>query len=238
MKKVITVCAILLSFVLEAQQPGEFIDKRDGKTYKTTVIGTQTWMAENLNSVTFRNGDTIQEAKSNEQWLEASKARKPAWCYYENRAIQDDSINGSNYGKLYNWYVVNDARGLAPIGWHIPTDDEWTILINSCGNLDKKNSNIQQTNCINMISKDGWTQFIGENSVGMNVSPSGFRSDENVDPSNLFNTGEFGLVGIEANFWSSTEIDYNQSKYRLFHRETISTNGKKGDGMSVRCLKN
>ncbi len=79
--------------------------------FKTVVIGNQVWMAENLNVSTFCNGDTIPEIRNNADWLNAGYLGKPAWCYYEN-----DSNNGKTYGKLYNWYAVNDPRGLAPKG--------------------------------------------------------------------------------------------------------------------------
>ena len=91
--------------------------------YKTVTIGTQIWMKENLNVSTFRNGDPIPEAKTAEEWQAAGEAKQPAWCYYDN-----DSKNGVKYGKLYNWYAVNDSRGLAPVGWHVPDNDEWEVL--------------------------------------------------------------------------------------------------------------
>jgi uncharacterized protein (TIGR02145 family) len=119
MKKIFTICTILLSFVIEAQQTGEFIDKPDGKKYKTTVIGGQVWMAENLNVSKFRNGDPIPEAKTAEEWASAVRYDIAARCYYDN-----DPKNGEIYGKLYNSYAINDPRGLAPLGWHIPTDSE------------------------------------------------------------------------------------------------------------------
>jgi TolA-binding protein len=97
-------------------------------SYKSVKIGTQTWMAENLNVSTFRNGDPIMEAKTNEEWEKAGKEGKPAWCNYEN-----DPKNGAKYGKLYNWYAVNDPRGLAPAGWHVPSDAEWTTLGDQLG---------------------------------------------------------------------------------------------------------
>lgn len=96
--------------------------------YKTVTIGTQVWMKENLNVSTFRNGDPIPEAKTDEEWKAAGDAKQPAWCYYDN-----DPNNGAKYGKLYNWYAVNDSRGLAPEGWHVPTDQEWTDLIGFLG---------------------------------------------------------------------------------------------------------
>jgi hypothetical protein len=82
------------------------------------------WMTKNLDVSTFRNGDPIPEAKSEKEWENAAKNQKPAWCYYDN-----DVQNGKKYGKLYNWYAVNDSRGLAPKGYHIPSESEWNLTI-------------------------------------------------------------------------------------------------------------
>jgi uncharacterized protein (TIGR02145 family) len=92
------------------------------------TLGDQVWSASNLDVVTFRNGDSIPEARLKEAWEKAGKERKPAWCYYEN-----DSEKGEIYGRLYNWYAVNDPRGFCPKGWHVPTNDEWIILENFLG---------------------------------------------------------------------------------------------------------
>ena len=81
-------------------------------------------MKNNLSVVTFRNGDTIPEAKTDEEWNQARFAEKPAWCYVKNSPGSD-----SLFGRLYNWYAVTDPRGLAPAGWHIPSYDEWTALM-------------------------------------------------------------------------------------------------------------
>ena len=86
-------------------------------------FGSQTWMARNLDVINFRNGDPIPQAISNEAWKAAGKQGKPAWCYYNN-----DSTTRSKYGRMYNWYAVNDSRGLAPQGWHIPSNQEWIAL--------------------------------------------------------------------------------------------------------------
>jgi uncharacterized protein (TIGR02145 family) len=88
------------------------------------IIGSQVWMAKNLNISKFNNGDTIHYAKTNYEWQVASENKQPAWCFYDN-----DPRNGIRYGKLYNWYAVNDVRGLSPKGWHIPSDKEWDSLI-------------------------------------------------------------------------------------------------------------
>ena len=89
----------------------------------TVTIGTQTWAIANLNVNNFRNGDSIPEAKTNKEWVTAGESGKPAWCYYNN-----DPANGKKYGKLYNWYAVNDPRGLAPAGWTLPSDADWVKL--------------------------------------------------------------------------------------------------------------
>src|SRR5688500_248117 len=89
-------------------------------------IGGQTWMTSNLDVSTFRNGDSIPEVTSAEAWVKAAKEGKPAWCYYQNDP-------GKSYGRLYNWYAVNDSRGLAPVGWHIPTNEEWILLEETVG---------------------------------------------------------------------------------------------------------
>jgi uncharacterized protein (TIGR02145 family) len=114
--------------------------------YKTVTIGTQVWMKENLNVSTFRNGDPIPEAKTDEEWKAAGDAKQPAWCYYNN-----DPKNGTKYGKLYNWYAVNDSRGLAPEGWHVPTDEEWTVLIGYLGGEKDITKKIKSTS--------GWNSY-------------------------------------------------------------------------------
>lgn len=110
---------------------GYFIDTRDKKKYVVVKIGTQEWLAENLNVHHFRNGEIIPEATTREEWKEAGENEQPVWCYYNN-----DPENGKNYGKLYNWFAVNDPRNICPEGWHVSTDDEWTILTNYLGGED------------------------------------------------------------------------------------------------------
>ena len=91
----------------------------------TIKIGNQTWATRNLNLETYRNGEVIPQVQDANAW---ANLRTGAWCYYEN-----NTANGSSYGKLYNWYAVNDPRGLAPKGYHIPSDAEWTILSDNLG---------------------------------------------------------------------------------------------------------
>lgn len=122
--------------IVKKEQSSQSYQVTQTGSFKSVKIGAQTWMAENLNVSTFRNGDPIPEVKTNEEWEKAGKEGKPAWCYYDN-----DPVNSSKYGKLYNWFAVNDPRGLAPEGWHIPRVDEWNTLKNYLSvNHEKKNS--------------------------------------------------------------------------------------------------
>lgn len=164
---------------------------------QTVKIGKQKWMAENLNVDKFRNGEPIPEAKTQEEWLNASTKQQPVWCYYDFRAVQSDPTNGDKYGKLYNLYAVSDPRGLCPSGWHVPSDDEWTMLTNALGGEKFAGDKIKSTT--------GWKIYYnGTNSSGFNGLPGGFYCSQ-VNP----NTGEddmvFSGIGDVAYWWSSTE---------------------------------
>jgi uncharacterized protein (TIGR02145 family) len=188
--------------------------------YKFIKIGMQTWMSENLNVSTFRNGDPIPEIKTNEEWEKAYKEGKPAWCYYDN-----DSKNGIKYGKLYNWHAVNDSRGLAPHGWHVPTDAEWIMLSNYLGKDAGKK----------MKSTSGW------NKNGNGTNESGFSG---LPGGSCF--GNFHDIGNYGYWWSSTEnfSDFTTPREMIFPRhlginsdDLKSYGGTKEPGYSVRCVK-
>src|ERR1700722_3733737 len=158
-----------------------------GQTEDT--IGSQVWSSVNLNVTIFRNGDKIPEAETNDEWNKASKEGTPSWCYYNK-----DSINGSKYGKLYNWYAVNDKRGLAPKGWHIPSDKEWGTLVNYLRGdttTEKEDTSIGYK----IKSMTGWEYYgNGINSCGFSALPGGLRLE-----------GPFYELGKSATFWSSTD---------------------------------
>ena len=186
-------------------------------------IGKQVWMSENLNVETFRNGDPILHAKTAEEWEKAGKNKQPAWCYYDNRSVQNDPENGENYGKLYNWYAVADSRGLAPKGWHIPTDDEWTVLTNFLGGEQGAGAMLK--------SKTGWSNNgNGTNSSGFNGLPGGFRNYD----------GTFGSIGKDGYWWSSTEYSTEDARLRglIYNSGNVYRDySSKGRGFSVRCLR-
>ena len=126
------------------------------------TIGNQIWMNKNLNVDKFRNGDAIPYAKYELDWIEARKNKKPAYGYYDN-----NPNNEFKYGKMYNWYAVNDDRGLAPDGWKIPTIQEWEILINFTGGDEIAGEKMKSTS-------ENWKDFgCGDNSSGFTVEPGG-----------------------------------------------------------------
>ncbi|MFN5318754.1 MAG: fibrobacter succinogenes major paralogous domain-containing protein [Bacteroidia bacterium] len=185
---------------------------------QTVTIGTQVWMTKNLDVTIFRNGDPISQAKTNEEWEKAWKNEQPAWCYYDN-----DPKNGEKYGKLYNWYAVNDPRGLAPVGYHIPSDAEWGKLVDYLGGEEKAGAK--------MKSKTGWNEDgNGTNSSGFSGLPGGYRG---------YN-GAFLNVGLYGNWWSSSEVITKFARYRSLiygNGPVYRLDGNKGGGFSVRCLR-
>jgi uncharacterized protein (TIGR02145 family) len=144
-----------------AQQYGALKDTRDGKVYKTVKIGTQTWMAENLNTDRFRNGDLIPQIHSEAEWKTYLEAQEPAWCY-----TNFNSKNGITFGKLYNWYALMDERGLAPKGFHIPEISEWDTLINYLGGAEKAVHKLRTRSGWGKDGKEG-----GTNSSGFSAFP-------------------------------------------------------------------
>ena len=165
-------------FTLRTGKSFSQVTDYDGNTYKTVKIGKQIWMAENLNVSHYRNGDIIPEVKNPDEW---SKLTTGAWCYYEN-----DSENGKTYGKLYNWFAVNDPRGLAPEGWHIPTDAEWTHLTEYLGGkeIEKTYQGIYYWEIADVGGKLKATTLWkspnegATNSSGFTAFPGGYRYDD------------------------------------------------------------
>ena len=182
------------------------------------VIGTQQWMRENLDVLTYRNGDIIPQVTDPTAWAALTTG---AWCYYNN-----DVANGAIYGKLYNWYAVNDPRGLAPTGWHVPTDDEWTTLTTRLGGTTVAGGKMK------VAGTTSWTtpNTGATNESGFAGLPGGFRSTN----------GSFYDVGSFGYWWSSTEdyATYAWLRDLLYINGVIDrASGSKRDGFSVRCLR-
>lgn len=190
----------------------------DGNIYRTVKIGTQVWMAENLKVKHYQNGDLIENVTSDSDWIKLSTG---AWCIYSN-----DTIYGKMYGNLYNWYAVNDARKLAPKGWHIATDEEWTTLTNYLGGKIKAGGKLKEAGTTHWETPNTGAT----NKVMFCALPGGYR----------YNNGWFSDGGYYGYWWSSTNINtkYAWSRYLIFGNSLMNReNNMKLDGYSVRCVK-
>lgn len=188
-----------------------FYSDLDGNTYNVNTFGSQIFMTSDLQVTKYRNGDEIPKVSFG-GW---SSLTTGAWCYF---------MNDKSKGVLYNWYAVNDPRGLAPDGWHIPNDGEWATLSSYLGGDDFSGKK--------MKSKTDWlNNGNGTNESGFNGFPRGIREFEN---------GSFCYFGVSGFWWSRTAKNSANANYRqlgYFHDKLINNNREKSDGMSVRCLK-
>ena len=212
-----------------------------GNTFEWINYGTQDWSIENAEVVTYRDGTEISQVTDNTEWANLTTG---AWCYYDNDPTK---------GKLYNWYAVagihdNDPntpnKEFAPVGWHVPTNAEWTELENY---LIANGYNYDGTTSENKIAKamastTGWNNstITGtpgndqslNNSSGFNAFPEGYRSSH----------GSFGSEGYDAVFWSSAELEANSAGFRNLSNFRINLDRSndffyKRNGNSVRLVK-
>ena len=190
---------------------------QEGNVYKTIFIGTQEWMAENLKTTIYRNGNAIDNVTDNAQWVSLTTG---AWALYNN-----DSQFDCPYGKLYNWYAVVDPRHVCPTGWHEPTDGEWTILTDYLG-VSVAGGKMKSTGLQYWIDPNQ----DATNESGFSGLPGGYRSYD----------GNFSTVGIGGFWWSSSESLTTTAWFRYLSYDSGSAsqaNGSKEDGISVRCLR-
>jgi len=205
---------------------------------KTVLIGNKEWMNYNLNVDKFRNGDPIPRAETDEEWLEATKNKQPAWCYLDN-----DPLNGEKFGKLYNWYAVNDPRGLAPPGWKIPSDEDWTDLINFV-------SGSYAHHYEERFAMDRNWPFSGDRYDGMGLLGQGLGGMRKIGF--YGDSVQFINGGNVVYFWTSTEHDvdtaliYNFSYSEYFMGSEFEVDYEMGElrrfpinkhhGSNVRCV--
>jgi uncharacterized protein (TIGR02145 family) len=204
----------------------------DGNEYKTIQIGNQIWMAENLKVTHYRNSDPMPNVTGNSEWVGLSTG---AYCYYAN-----NSANNETYGALYNWFAVDDPRGLAPEGWRVPTDEDFKQLEMFLG-MSESEANSTDWRGTNEGSKlagraDLWNDGILENDSEFNTSgfslfPAGGR---------YYPNGVFNHLGIQGDLWSSTENNGTDAFSRVLHHNYTSiyrSYGTKNYGFSIRCVK-
>lgn len=177
-------------------------------------IGGQVWMKKNLNVSRYRNGDLIPQVSDPTQWRNLTTG---AWCYFAN-----NTANGTIYGKLYNWFAVNDPRGLAPVGYHVPSNAEWTTLISFLGS--DAGGKMKATTLWDSPNTGA------TNSSGFTGLPGGFRDQY----------GSFYDVGRFGDWSSSSEISITEAWGRSLYYggSGVGTSYyRKNFGQSVRCLR-
>jgi uncharacterized protein (TIGR02145 family) len=196
----------------------------DGNIYNTVTIGTQVWMAENLKVTKYRNGDPIPNVTDNNSW---NLLRTDAYCDYDN-----DITKVSTYGRLYNWFAVNDNRKIAPAGWHVPSNEEWATLGAYLGGNKVAGGKMKEPGTAHWILPNP----VADSSCGFKGLPGGIRTSyENI-------IGEFHYVGQIGAFWSSTPRGESEAWMRfLTNYDQVLSMGElstfKIFGYSVRCIK-
>ncbi len=216
--------AIVLSSNKDKADNKNFVTDIDGNKYTTVTIGTQVWMVENLKVTRYRNGDLIPYVSDNKSWNELTS---DACCNYDN-----DSSNASTYGRLYNWYAVNDSRKLAPTGWHVPSDKEWAALEAYLGANNIAGGKMKEKGTAHWVSPNP----VAETNCGFKGLPGGIRTSYDNHP------GVFAYIGQIGAFWSSTNRSESEAWMRfLTSYDKVLSSGElptyKIFGYSVRCIK-
>lgn len=213
---------IILFFILEIliiQNQAQTVTDYDGNIYNTVTIGTQIWLKENLKVTHYQNGDTIPIVNDSIQW---KNLQTGAYCNYNNI----DS-NYNTYGRYYNWYAVSDNRKIAPVGWHVATDAEWTTLINYLGGVYMAGGKLKESGTVHWQYPNAGAT----NQSLFTALPGGWRSSTD---------GSFGYIRFYGDLWTSTESSTSSAwLYSLYYNdESIIIGGEnKKQGLPVRCIK-
>jgi uncharacterized protein (TIGR02145 family) len=214
---------------------GSVVDQ-DGNTYATIVIGTQEWMAENLRTTTYRNGDPIPNVTDNTQWQGLTTG---AWAHYNH-----DSQYENPYGKLYNGYAVNDPRNVCPVGWHVPSEAEWNTLIGYLDpdyNPEASGGGMPHSSTAGGVMKSTGTQYWNAPNEGA-TNVSGFSGVG----SGLINFyGSHTLMGRQMDWWSSSAICTGPTGPECYRTRGLDSETswvyRKGAqwryGLPIRCLR-
>ncbi len=202
----------------------------DGNVYNAIKIGDQWWMVENLKVTQYRNGDAIPVVTDSSEWSDLTTG---AYCMYDNNAS-----NADTYGYLYNWYAVDDNRGLGPEGWHIPTDDDWKELEMYLGMSQSEADSIggRGTDEGGKLKEAGTSHWRDPNTGATNESgftalPGGFR---------LIYPGDYNDIASAADYWSSSlRNNTHVWNRRLYYTQSGIRRGytQKRYGFSVRCVR-
>jgi uncharacterized protein (TIGR02145 family) len=199
-----------------------------GYDYATVLIGDQCWFAENLRSENYENGDAIPSNLSDSEWSSTTSGAvavygEDAGCddYSPDIDACDPAQSLEEYGRLYNWYAIDDARGLCPSSWHVPTDGEWTLMTDELGGESIAGGQMKTTY--------GWYQGgNGTNSTGFSGLPGGYR----------VSNGSFDSAGGNGVWWSSSPLgSVAWNRYLNYYEDVFRINSSLRSGFSVRCVR-
>ena len=205
------------SFPITVYSSSTNVTDADGNVYSTVTIGTQVWMASNLKVTKYKDGTAIPLVADNTAW---SALSTPGYCWYNN----DATINKNTYGALYNWYTVNTGK-LCPVGWHVPSNPEWTLLTNLLGGVEVAGDKLKE---IGVVHWTGSNNIRATNETGFTFLPAGWRKD----------VGTFGMIGSAGYIWNSTQYSTNLAVSVLISDSyAYNYNTDKLFGFSVRCIK-
>jgi uncharacterized protein (TIGR02145 family) len=194
----------------------------DGNEYRTVQMGNQVWFAENLRSSTYRNGDSIPGGLTDEEWASTTSGAQTVYGEGTTAVLEgsaDEVENLEKYGRLYNWYAVNDPRGLCPSGYHVPSDADWQKLVDELGGEEVAGEALKDDR-----------KWDGTNSSGFSALPGGNR---------YYVYGYFYLQGDYGDWWSSSP-DGSLAWYRTLYSGASNVYRSANDarsGFSVRCVR-
>jgi uncharacterized protein (TIGR02145 family) len=218
------------------------VTDRDGNVYTTVKIGTQEWTVENLRTTKYNDGTVITNITSIATWVACSSSHAPAFCYYNN-TTNADTIK--KWGALYNWYAV-DTKKLAPAGWHVPTDSEWTIMENylvlNGYNWDGTRDTARYNEIAkSLAAKTEWYKSSTTGTIGCDLTLNNRSGFSALPGGFLYFNGYFDFGGNLGFWWSATESGESGAYYRLLYCGSDylgRTSYYKSCGISVRLVKN
>lgn len=219
-KKLLLTPVAIVAVAITALQ-AQNVKDIDGNTYAVVTIGKQIWMAENLRTTKFNDGTSIPLIKGESAWTVLhGELNKPAFSWYND----DPTIDNGIYGALYNWWAVKSNK-LCPKGWHIPTDEEWTILTDFLGGDTIAGGKLKSTGTKHWLAPNTGAT----NETKFNALPAGYHSF----------LGPYLYKGAVTYFWSSTEYDLHNSYFRLLYNDysnVLRSFLYNTSGFCVRCI--
>ncbi len=219
----------------------------DGNVYETVIIGNQEWMAENLRTTSYADGSSIPHLAEDSDWANTTEGAYAVFPHEDVSGIDSDEEMLAAYGAHYNWYAVDDDRGLCPEGWHVPSDDDWTALTDYLIDNYEDYDNFSVANALKSCRQvnsplggdcdtdehprwESHNSHYGTDDFDFSALPGGFRSD----------AGVFNHVGNLGSWFSSTEATDDTAHGRDIYRfsgQVSATTGDKQAGGSIRCVR-